>query len=493
MLMIRFGKIALVATLVLPAVAQAQRPGATMQTRSAELYLAQAAKTQVPADKAKALKQAQDAALQGVEKNPENSKTWFTLGIVYAQQGDAVGADSAFDKAEQMWPEYTKETEQERYRAFAAAFNAGVVAMQARKVPEAIADLEAAARVYDKSPTAALNLGSLYVQTNQLDKAQTWYANALKIIREGDNSKLNENQKKQYAQWEEQAAFQLANIYANAGKDEDAAKAYQDVLTRFPGNALAKSNLALVYSRMGKTAEATAIYKELLAGDMTADEYFQVGLQMYRAKQYATAAEAFNKATAKNTVFRDAYYNSAQAVYSQIVDAEAAAPSSTATKKAPNAALKAQYDQLREVAEKLYALDPYNRTSIKLLASSYRGLQENSTAAEATQWQNKLKDLIGKLEVLPVEITDLAMQDANDETTISGKLINVAAPQGAKIPVKLEVLKADGTVLVTADVTVDAPDVEAEQEFSVKLPTPKEAAGVRYTVDYVKPKAPAKK
>lgn len=151
----RIGKVLIGAMLVLPAAAQAQRPSNTMQTRSALLYLTQG--EQHPADKDKLFQQALNMALQGVKSDAGNSKTWFTLGQVYVALGDAVGADSAFDKAETMWPEYKKDSEQERLRAFAMAFNAGVAAIQKNDVQTAVAKLEAANTVYSKKPTAVAN------------------------------------------------------------------------------------------------------------------------------------------------------------------------------------------------------------------------------------------------------------------------------------------------------------------------------------------------
>ena len=64
-------------------------PERDYETRSAMLYLERAQKTQVAPERAKLLKQALEMATQGVQSQSGNSKTWFTLGQVYAELGDA--------------------------------------------------------------------------------------------------------------------------------------------------------------------------------------------------------------------------------------------------------------------------------------------------------------------------------------------------------------------------------------------------------------------
>jgi tetratricopeptide (TPR) repeat protein len=261
----RFGLLLTTVMLVLPAAASAQRPGNNMQIRSAELYLDRAEKTQVPEEKNKLFQQAHEMAMQAVAKDPGNSKTWYTLGRIYALQGNALGADSAFDKAETMWPDYVKETDIERQRAYVTAFNEGVAAIQKNDLGAAIRNLEAAHVVFPKKPTASLNLGNLYAKANDAEKAAASYRTALSVLRGEYRKGLSEAEEKQWAQWEEAASFNLAQILATSQKDAEAAEAYTEYLQRNPTNNIARANLAVVYGRMGKKDEATKVYNELLA------------------------------------------------------------------------------------------------------------------------------------------------------------------------------------------------------------------------------------
>lgn len=482
--MARIGKLLVVALLIAPVAVQAQKPGNTLQTRSATLYLDQAEKAQNPADKQKFLKQALDMALEGVTKNAGNPKSWLVLGRVYVVQGDALGADSAFDKAETMWPEYASETEPARFRAFATTFNEGVAAIQANNHQEAIAKLEAANTVYGKRPAASLNLGSLYVSMNQLDKAGVAFEHALEILRGPERKTLNEADAKQWAQWEEAASFNYAQILASTGKYDEAVAAYQAYLTGNPGNLTAKSSLAEVYVRMGRQEEASKVYQELLAGDLSDEDFFQVGVGLFRGNQYAQAAEAFRKAIAKNPSSRDTHYNLAQAIYSQVQDLEdARAKANAAETKTIDAKLQPLYEELQLIAEKARTFDPHNRTVMALLARGYRGMADVDVKA-ATAWKNRTLEVMKTHQDLPFEVTDVAMVVSEaGEAKITGKVVNLKAAEGQPIKLTFSFLGKDGKVLGTQDVTVTAPKAEEQVEFNTTLKASEALGGWKYEIN----------
>jgi len=478
----RITKLFFAVLLLAPVAAHAQRPSATMQTRSAGLYLERAQKTQVPAERAKLLQQALDMATQGVQSQGGNSKTWFTLGQVYSELGDAAGADSAFDKAETMWPEYTKETEPERLKAFVNTFNAGVTALGQNKTEEAIAKLEAANKIYSKRPTAALNLGNLYSKTNNTEKAAASYRQALEIMRGPERKALKPEEEKQWAQWEEAAAFNLAQILAQGNKDAEAVQAYQDYLARNPKNVVARSNLALVLTRMGKKDEASKVYQDLLAAqDLTDDDYFQVGVGLFRSEQYSQAAEAFRKAITKNSAMRDAYYNLAQALYSQSTAIEEQrSKAKIADQKNFDSQLKPLYEELQTAAEKARELDPNNRNILALLARSYRGMADVVPVAASNEWKNKTLAVMKVHQDLPFEVTELSATTDSGEIKVTGNVVNLKATAGQPIALTFSFLGKNGQVLGTQDVTVTAPKVEDQVPFTVSFKTAETLGGLKY-------------
>jgi Flp pilus assembly protein TadD len=387
-----------------------------------------------------------------------------------------------------------KETDIERLRAYVASFNEGVTAIQKNDLAGAIKNLQAASAVYHKKPTAALNLGNLYARTNDTDKAAAAYRQALAIMRGPERKALSPADEKQWAEWEEAASFNLAQILATAEKNEEAAQAYVDYLSRNPNNVTAKSNLAIVYNRMGKTADAQKLYTELLAQDLSDEDYFLVGVGLFRGEQYGPAADAFRKAVAKNASFRDAYYNLAQAIYSQITPLEDKRSKAKPTEVKPiDDQLRPMYQELISVAQKARDLDPDNRNVLALLARGLRGMADVDVK-NATDWKNKTLAVMQEHQDLPYEVTDVAIANvataaaaagaaaAPTEAKVSGNVVNLKGTAGQPVKLSFSVLGKDGKVLATQDVTVTAPKTEDQVPFSFTVKTTEPLGGWKYVV-----------
>lgn len=482
--MSRMGRVLFILALLTPALAEAQRPGNTMHTTSALLYLNRAVQSNVPQEKAKLFDQALNAAKQGVQAAAGNSKTWFVLGSVHAALGNAAAADSAFDRAEQLWPEYTKETDTERLRAYVNASNAGVLAIQANDLPKATAALEGAALVYNKRPTALLNLGAVYTRSGNREGAITAFRSALEILRGPARQGLKPEEEKQWAEWEEAISLNLAQLLAMAEKNEEAVAAYTDYLKRNPDNTMIKSNLAVVYSRMGRRDDAARIYRELLGADLSAEDFFRVGIGLRRAQQLDQAAEAFRKAIAKNPQSQEAYFNQAYVLWETIQPLEdARAKAKPADQAAMKNQLRPMYEQLLENAVKSREFDPTNRNVLALMQRAYRGLAELAPDVKsANEYKLKVPPLITTYEALPFEVTGLAMTTEDKKTTVEGKIVNVKTTKGQPMKIKLSLLNVAGQEIGSQEVSVVAPDVEAEADFKVEFTTDAPPAGWKYEV-----------
>jgi tetratricopeptide (TPR) repeat protein len=482
--MSRIGKVLFILALATPAMAVAQRPSNTMFTTSAQLDLKKAVESQVPAEKQKFFAKALESAQKGVQAAAGNSRTWFTLGTVHAAMGNAIAADSAFDKAEELWPDYKKDTEIERLRAFVNASNAGVMAIQANDLAKATESLQGAAAVYDKRPTALLNLGSVYTRTNNREGAITAFRGALAILRGPARQGLKPEEEKQWAEWEEATALNLAQLLAMAEKNEEAVAAYEDYLKRNPENTMIKSNLAVVYSRMGKRDDAARIYRELLGADLPAEDFFRVGVGLRRAQQLDQAAEAFRKSIVKNPQQQEAYFNLAYTLWETIQPLEdARAKAKPADQAAMVNQLKPMYEQLLAAAVKSREFDPTNRNVVALMQRAYRGLAEmTKDVKQANEYKLKVPPLIQAYDALAFEVTGIVMTTADKKTTVEGKIINVKTPKGQPMKIKLSLLNNAGAEIGTQEVSVVAPEVEAEADFKAEFTTEAAPAGWKYSV-----------
>jgi tetratricopeptide (TPR) repeat protein len=469
-----------------PAVLAAQsRPSSTTHTNSAELYLSRVASARGDDERKDLLQKALEQALQGIKVKPDNPKAYLIAGRVHVLQGNALAADSMLDKAEQLWPEYAKETDALRFRVWATAYNAGIVAMRDNNFDEAMKQFEAATQVYDKRPGAHLNIAQIYARKQENDKAIEAYRAALQIMGKAENKQgLKPEEVKQWAELEENATFNVGQLLAASGKNEDALRAYQEYLARNPTNSMAKSNLAVVLTRMNRTEDAAKIYTELLAMDLSDIEFFNVGVGLYRAEQHAQAINAFRKALAKNPHMRDALYNLSQALYAETQALEEQKMKAKGAEVKPiDEKLNATYKELGEVAEKLRAIDPNNRNAIALQARAYRALADLTTdAAASTNWKNKTLEVLKANEALPFVVEGMTLNQNASEATLTGQVVNLKGKVGEPVKLRIHFLGRDGAALGTQEVTVSLGEVQGAAPFTATLKTATPVAGWKYEV-----------
>jgi tetratricopeptide (TPR) repeat protein len=282
---------------------------------------------------------------------------------------------------------------------------------------------------------------------------------------------LKPDDEKQWAEWEEASALNIAQLLAMAEKNEEAAKAYEEYLTRNPGNALIRSNLALVYSRMGKRDEAARVYRELLGQDLPAEEFFRVGIGLRRAQQYDQAATAFQKAIAKNAQQQESYFNLAYVLWETIQPLEDARGKATGADKTNMAnQLRPLYEQLLVNAVKAREFDPTNRNLLALMQRAYRGLSElTSDVTKQNEYKLKIPPLIKEFDALPFEVTAITADVQENKVTIEGKVVNIKTTRGQPMKFRLSVVDAAGKELAAQDLSVTAPDVEGEADFKAEF------------------------
>jgi len=468
----RVGTVVLSVAMLSPMVAQAQsRPSNTMHTNSAALYLDRAKKTKVESEKQEILQKALEFALQGIEARSNNPRAYLLAGQIHVQRGDVARADSMFDKAEELWPEYGKETAAEREAAWVKAYNSGVLALRDSKTDEAIAHFEAANAVFDGRPLTPVSLAQLYQQKGDAAKAIDAYGKALKILQTAPRDKLSAEDQAQYKEWEQEIPVRMASLMTAAGRPQDAITLYREVLAKDPKNIFAKGNLAALLQQAGNNEEATKLMTELLAEDLTDGESFAVGVSLFRAKNYEQAAAAFRKSIAKNAYNRDAFFNLGQALLGTV----RANPNEKDPKLVP------VYQEMIDVAAKVRELDPANRSVVQLQAVGYRGMSEAVPAAQAEPWKKKTLEALQGLEALTFEVSDITTAPGNP-TVIAGSVVNIKGTAGQPVTVKFTLLDPAGQPIGEQDVTVNLGAPEAATQFKASFQTDKTVGGWKYTV-----------
>ena len=126
--------------------------------------------------------QALEQARQGITAEPGNALHYFLAGQSYVGLNDLAGADSVFDRAVQICPEFAGEVTPAREQAWAQAFQTGLDAYQAGDTARAIATWEAAGNFYSDRADVFYNLAVVYGQRGDYAQAVANYQKALESL-----------------------------------------------------------------------------------------------------------------------------------------------------------------------------------------------------------------------------------------------------------------------------------------------------------------------
>lgn len=422
-------------------------PEETEFSGPAFLFLAQAEAVE-GAEKDALFQQALESAQQGIAADSSNPVHYFLAARAQAGLGNYETADQLFDQAEEIYPAYELDIDPAREVAWANAFNAGVAAYNAGDIDTAIEAWKGASTVFDKRGEAALNLGVVYTQRQQPDLAIEAYRGALEAL---DRDLTRELTPEEVAEREETRQSVLTNLGQLLIFTEDyvaAEELYREQLANDSDNIELKSQLAVALSRQGKTAEANAIYEELLAmPGLTPDETFNIGVALFNSQSYARAAEAFGTVTEAWPNSRDAWYNYANALYAM-----------------------EDFAALVPVAERLVELDPLNENAALILSAAYRDTEQQPLALQVLQ----------RNAAAPLHVEQLQLRATDAGASVSGVATGTEAGAGQSVQLEFTFYGEGGSVLGTETVSVTVPAAEASTSFDVSFTSTQPVTGYSY-------------
>ena len=435
-----------------PGVEEGVPPRDNMFTRTAALALSQAMQNADPGERQSRYQEALQAALDGVTNDPGNPQSYRQAGEAYVGLNDLVGADSMWTRAEDLYPLYSFDLTPLREQQWVNQYNLAVNQIQAGNTEGAIPLLESAHTIYKGRPEAMLNLGSIHAQLANDDDAIRWYRNALDMLRGPEFDAQPVDVQATWSENEEIAAFNLAQILAGAGRNEEAEVAYRTYLERSPDNVTALSNLAVVLMSMDRNDEAAEIYQGLLARtDLDSRDYYVTGIGLYNAENYSMAAQAFGRAYELIPESRDALYNYAQALY-----------------------LAGELDELYPAAVSLIEMDPYNNNVYRLMA---QGLMAQGDTAEAA------RILEEEMATLEFEIDGTILQPfGGGGGVVNGELLNHSLDEGGSVDIRVFFYGPGGIEIGTQDISVPVPAAEMREIFRVEFDSDQDVVAYRYEV-----------
>jgi tetratricopeptide (TPR) repeat protein len=399
---------------------------------SAATYLKTGTETGEPSNKARALNSGRKVALEAIQQNGQekNPAAWYYLGRIDLQQGDIVGADTAFTRAESLAPACKQDISGNRYNGWVPLVNAGIKFTKEQNNDSALALFRQANTIYRDKPQAYSAAAVILANTKQDDSAIVYLQKAAEIAAASN-----------MADERNQATFNLAAVLQRQNKNEEAIAALERYVGWVPNDLEAKKALAQLYRATGKTDKAKALEQELLASGagqgggpggagVGSQDINNIGVNLYNEKKYSEAAEAFEKAIAAEPYNRDALSNLSNTYL--------------ALKNGP---------KLLSTADRLVAIEPMNENSLKLLAEGNKQSKKIDKAVKVAE----------QVLALPVNVEVTSFTPSGNgaklAATATGRQAQTAA--GKAIPPKpvtlvFEFINAQGAPVDTLEAQLPA-------------------------------------
>jgi tetratricopeptide (TPR) repeat protein len=447
-----------------------------------------------------------------------NPAAWYYLGRYYVVVGDVAGADSALARAATLAPNCAEDIATYRAGLWGKLLNDALTAWQDGKQDSALARLHLAARFEPRNPKAFATVAGLYASRGADDSAFAYYRLAARTA--GEDAAFAHDKKEALSNgWHlvvrrvqgHPAAQRAARVRAgldsiqrgitndstvlarlvassqsrksrgaklaspdqqlftrdSTARAQAAARhrgalaaavqqlaadssalttafapgidALQEYLATYPGEIDAATTLAMLYAQSGHAADAAAVFDSVAAHakDLDPDALFGPGTRMVGQGLYRPGARALTLGLAKNPYRREALFSLAVAYY-QLHDSTALLPT----------------------AQRVLALDPLNRASLKLVAAGWDfRRQRDSTKAYVARADSGLA----------VEISVVGFLPDSAGASLSAVANNLKAAPSNPFRLTLEFLDAAGRVIVTLTQDVPAMPPRHSQAFDLRV------------------------
>lgn len=365
----------------------------------AVLYIQNASSSQDSTKRTQALDGARRSLMEALEQGQDqNPAVWYFLGVYYTLEGDAIGADTTFDKVVAMMPDCETDVAQHREIAWASVANQGIQALRESDYAKAKERFTVANQVYDKNPTAHFYLGTIYATEDNADSALHYFKMAA-VTAAGDTAEKEIHEK---------STQNVARIYQVLEKWDSAQVYFRAYLALQPDDMEGQTSLASAYIASGDTASAVQIYDALLAKPDNMDplDLFRIGVALFRADRPAQAATAFEAGLKRNPTYRNGLFNLTNAYFSL----------AQATQNQDSVKLWAT--KMLPAAQRLAQIDPLNRGVLRLVAAAHQFVG-NGDSTDAVL--KKVSDMKFEVEVLSSRATETGYD-------VQGTIMAIAPP-----------------------------------------------------------------
>ena len=492
----------------------------------------QALKTAVekPDQRATQLAQARKALTDAIVQDGQsgNPAAWYYLGRHAVLAGDPAAADTAFARAASLAPACVADIATYRDELWGRLVNDALTVSQDGKLDSALALLHAAARLEPHNPKAFATAAALYASRGNDDSAYAYYrlagrsagddttyasdkrealsnawhllvrkvqghpaaqraarvrgsldslqraitADSIVLARLVGSSQSRKARGAKLAPADQQlftrdstaraqavargrsalaAALQqlAADSTALTAAFAPAIGALNEYVAAFPADVDAATTLATLYAQSGHGNQAAAVFDSLgaHAKNLDPDALFGPGVRLVGQGLYQPGARALALGLARNPYRREALFSLAIAYY-QLHDSTALLPA----------------------AQRLAALDPLNRASLKLVAAGWDFRRERDSA----------KAYVARADTgIAVEIAVVSFIPDSAGAGIAGLATNLKATPSKPAHLTVELLDVGGQVVATLTQDLPALSPRQSQAFDLKA-SGRGIAGWRY-------------
>src|SRR5438034_1030794 len=475
---------------------------------------------------AQARKALTDALVQDGQSG--NPAAWYYLGRHAVLAGDAAAADTAFARAASLAPACVADIATYRDELWGRLVNDALTVSQDGKLDSALALLHAAARLEPHNPKAFATAAALYASRGNDDSAYAYYrlagrsagddttyasdkrealsnawhllvrkvqghpaaqraarvrgsldslqraitADSIVLARLVASSQSRRARGAKLAPADQQlfardstaraqavargrsalaAALQqlAADSTALTAAFAPAIGALNEYVAAFPADVDAATTLATLYAQSGHGNQAAAVFDSLgaHAKNLDPDALFGPGVRLVGQGLYQPGARALALGLARNPYRREALFSLAIAYY-QLHDSTALLPA----------------------AQRLAALDPLNRSSLKLVAACWDFRRERDSA----------KAYVARADTgIAVEISVVSFIPDSAGAGIAGLATNLKATPSKPAHLTVELLDVGGQVVATLTQDLPALSPRQSQAFDLKA-SGRGIAGWRY-------------
>ena len=391
---------------------------------------------------------------EAIEDDPGNPAVYLHLGWAHIGLRDYAAADTAFDKAEEIYPAYFDEddgTGPFREDGWIVAYNDALGRADAGDSEGAVNLFRLANGLYDLRPEAYLNLGTHLFNLGDTEGSIEAWEGAVRVIESPDSQPQDDEDRET---WDEQywvtSQSNLAQLLGSVGRADEVAGIYEAMLERDPDNTQLQGELALVLAQLGQGDDALSVYDEILASDDGAAlDYFNAGVTLYQAESYDKATTAFEKVLVRAPMYRDALQNLVQTLQLTQRDED----------QVPHSARLLEMDPQNDLVFQMHA-----RALVQI------GRQEEGVA------------FLTRMQELAFIVDNLQLQPREDGGRVFGVVVNKTMAPGASVTLRFTFYDDEGNALGTADAEVPVSDPEVAMEFDISYDADTMVLGYSYEV-----------